>query len=834
MMDLPRFVSLIAASTLLEGVSSNSYIDALPETEYDFTILDPNTAYGSPYGGFSRATASRLASMPLMLPNIAQELADFEPVYMTTRDSSGQEYACKVYHEDELEAISLDESMFDLAILKSPDELKKPSPSESKSGESGAIVNLGNANAEEEEEDLDSPIKIAALLQSRLNKLKGMCAQFHEGWWSYEWCYEGKVRQFHVHIDSAENSVQNIQITDITSLGTYAERKAELIKKDAANVKEEKEDSEGKQPSRNPNAMAEITDMYLHGGWCPSTKKARMTQAVLRCCSPQVIARSRGSVLFQGQPMDTNLLAMQGIVEGSTCVYNVTICTPLLCNDYVEEKPPTKVPKEDLKPATVTETRSSNKALDPATVSEMTVVEILKSLFGRDKCMQTGTGGWWLYELCPGRHVRQFHEVTLLDRITGVPRTEVETEHILGKYDSEDDFVSKDDEWKHVVNETATSTAASGSSSKGNGAYYAQEYTYGEVCDHEDVTDSAIKAAIDMSVILATAGYDHKIRFWQAPSGVCSRVLKFPDSQVNKLEITPDKAFLAAGGNPHIRLYDVDSSKHSDPILTLDAHTGNVTSLGFQRDGRFFFSGSEDGTIKLWDLRSTTPSRSFDVKAQVRSVCLRVDRDEIISGDANGNVKVWDLGMDGSGGGNSSTSNSSTGSPTTKRDGCIAETRPAGRRTGGCLIQTAIQAVDISSDSNTLVAVSNHGTVYTWCPKSGVYFDTPKPKSSFRAHSQPGSYCLHARISPDCLHLCTTGSDGMVRLWDTKTWKLVQDLQDSRWVWDAAFCADSSYVVTASSDSISRLWSLRTGEIVRQYHGHQGAVTCVALNDSSF
>lgn len=275
----------------------------------------------------------------------------------------------------------------------------------------------------------------------------------------------------------------------------------------------------------------------------------------------------------------------------------------------------------------------------------------------------------------------------------------------------------------------------------------------------------------------------------------------------------------------------MDSSKHSDPILTLDAHAGNVTSLGFQRDGRFFFSGSEDGTIKLWDLRSTTPSRSFDVKAQVRSVCLRADRDEIISGDANGNVKVWDLGMDGGGG--SSSNSSSTGSAT-KRDGCIAETRPAGRRTGGCLIQTAIQAVDISSDSNTLVAVSNHGTVYTWCPKSGVYFDTPKPKNSFRAHSQPGSYCLHARISPDCLHLCTTGSDSMVRLWDTKTWKLVQDLQDSRWVWDAAFCADSSYVVTASSDSISRLWSLRTGEIVRQYHGHQGAVTCVALNDSSF
>lgn len=34
------------------------------------------------------------------------------------------------------------------------------------------------------------------------------------------------------------------------------------------------------------------------------------------------------------------------------------------------------------------------------------------------------------------------------------------------------------------------------------------------------------------SVILATAGYDHKIRFWEAPTGVCSRHLRYPDSQV--------------------------------------------------------------------------------------------------------------------------------------------------------------------------------------------------------------------------------------------------------------------------------------------------------------
>lgn len=33
-------------------------------------------------------------------------------------------------------------------------------------------------------------------------------------------------------------------------------------------------------------------------------------------------------------------------------------------------------------------------------------------------------------------------------------------------------------------------------------------------------------------VILATAGYDHKIHFWEPPSGECRSTLRFSDSQV--------------------------------------------------------------------------------------------------------------------------------------------------------------------------------------------------------------------------------------------------------------------------------------------------------------
>jgi len=37
--------------------------------------------------------------------------------------------------------------------------------------------------------------------------------------------------------------------------------------------------------------------------------------------------------------------------------------------------------------------------------------------------------------------------------------------------------------------------------------------------------------------------------------------------------------------------------------MSYEGHTGNVTAIGFQKEGRWMYSGSEDNTIKIWDLR---------------------------------------------------------------------------------------------------------------------------------------------------------------------------------------------------------------------------------------
>ncbi len=89
----------------------------------------------------------------------------------------------------------------------------------------------------------------------------------------------------------------------------------------------------------------------------------------------------------------------------------------------------------------------------------------------------------------------------------------------------------------------------------------------------------------------------HTIRFWEAWSGICSRTIQHPDSQSNRLSISPDKRFLAAAANTHIRLMDCSiaspqaiaaaaaaggaggngANAPAQPISTLEGHQGNVT-----------------------------------------------------------------------------------------------------------------------------------------------------------------------------------------------------------------------------------------------------------------
>jgi G protein beta subunit-like protein len=145
-----------------------------------------------------------------------------------------------------------------------------------------------------------------------------------------------------------------------------------------------------------------------------------------------------------------------------------------------------------------------------------------------------------------------------------------------------------------------------------------------------------------LTVILATAGYDHKIRYWDANTGACTRTTKYEESQVNALQISPNKYYLAAAGNPNIHLFDVNSASDV-PVISFEGHTGNVTALGWGPDTQTLFSCSEDGSIRIWDLRAPEAQRVYECHGAVHSAILHPNQTTILSGDQNGFVKTWDI-----------------------------------------------------------------------------------------------------------------------------------------------------------------------------------------------
>ncbi|KAK4337083.1 hypothetical protein RND71_043683 [Anisodus tanguticus] len=73
--------------------------------------------------------------------------------------------------------------------------------------------------------------------------------------------------------------------------------------------------------------------------------------------------------------------------------------------------------------------------------------------------------------------------------------------------------------------------------------------------------------------------------------------------------------------------------------------TKNVTAVGFNTDGRWMYSGSEDGFCRIWDLKAPGHQcqQICSAKSSVNTTVLHPNQYEIYFGDQNGYVYVWDL-----------------------------------------------------------------------------------------------------------------------------------------------------------------------------------------------
>jgi len=113
--------------------------------------------------------------------------------------------------------------------------------------------------------------------------------------------------------------------------------------------------------------------------------------------------------------------------------------------------------------------------------------------------------------------------------------------------------------------------------------------------------------------LLATGGDTENVEVWSVPQGQLVATLSDKQSGAFSLAWSHDGRLLAAGGGIRLddgvatRPYDMDiriwDIQTQQVKLRLHGHTGNVTGIFFMPDGRTLVSGSEDKSIRIWNVK---------------------------------------------------------------------------------------------------------------------------------------------------------------------------------------------------------------------------------------
>src|SRR5262245_15360864 len=86
--------------------------------------------------------------------------------------------------------------------------------------------------------------------------------------------------------------------------------------------------------------------------------------------------------------------------------------------------------------------------------------------------------------------------------------------------------------------------------------------------------------------------------------------------------------------------YARGQDRYKTEVVPLVPHSQRVTSVAFSPDGRRALSGSDDGTMKLWDVAAGVLVRTF-AGDFTRAVAFSPDGNHVLSA-GNERIKLWD------------------------------------------------------------------------------------------------------------------------------------------------------------------------------------------------
>ncbi|MDX2070880.1 MAG: WD40 repeat domain-containing protein [Haliscomenobacter sp.] len=269
-----------------------------------------------------------------------------------------------------------------------------------------------------------------------------------------------------------------------------------------------------------------------------------------------------------------------------------------------------------------------------------------------------------------------------------------------------------------------------------------------------------------------------------------SAVLSGHRSYVLSVAFSPDGKRLATGSDDNsVKIWDLQSGKET---LSLEGHIKSVTCVAFSPDGKSLATGSDDYSAKIWDLQSGKETLSLEGHtSSVSSVAFSPDGKSLATGSWDYSAKIWDL---------------QSRKPTLNLEGYTS----------------SVSSVAFSPDGKSLAMGFDDNNAKIWDLQSG------KETLSLEGHMASIS---SVTFSPDGKSLATGSYDKSAKIWDLQSGKQTLSLEGhTTEVSSVAFSSDGKSLATGSYDKSAKIWDLQSGKQTLSVEGHASLVLSVALS----
>jgi WD40 repeat protein/serine/threonine protein kinase len=317
------------------------------------------------------------------------------------------------------------------------------------------------------------------------------------------------------------------------------------------------------------------------------------------------------------------------------------------------------------------------------------------------------------------------------------------------------------------------------------------------LCEQGDVGRGLVRLAhsLDVATEVEATELQRVIRLnlaaWHPRLSPLRAVLPM-SGDVDAVAFSPDgKIIVTAGKSTSAQLWDAASG---EPIGKPLAHPGLVHAVAFHPGGKILITGSGDfsqkksGLARLWDVDTGQPLGSpLAHSATVNAVAVSPDGKLVLTGTADKTVYLWDL---------------------------------ATREHRAVQCSTPIRAVAFHPKGGKFLVA---------CGSSAQLWDLARLQEIGQlTHSQP---VLAVAFSPDGKFMVTGSRDTTLRLWDTDTCEVINQLSPRQGeVGALAFSSDGTILVTGGTDKTARLWRTANWQPIGAPIPHPGRVQAVAIH----